>query len=172
MDAVNNTQIYLDKELDTIVRIDNHEVHKLFNISGNLNMLHHFNEGERLSMDLDYIYYKDLNPVDYVNYYYDGNGEHLFQFRTKSDKETPIKFWVGSADYSKKLSAKVTLETGVKGTWSEFRNDVIVQNRHEDEWETDESLTANYELNESILAAYGSLNIAFNEKNNAKVRLL
>jgi hypothetical protein len=171
MDAVNNTQIYLDKSLDTMVRIDNHEVHKLTNISGNLNMLHNFNEGERLSMDLDYIYYKDLNPVDYVNYYYDGNGEPLFQFRTKSDKETPIKFWVWSADYNKKFSSKFSLETGVKGTWSEFRNDVSVQNKQDDEWETDESLTANYELNESILAAYGSLNIAFNEKNNAKVGL-
>jgi hypothetical protein len=171
MDAFNKSQIFLDGHLDTIVHITNTEIHNLHNYSFNFNMLHNFNENEHISLDADYIYYKDHNPVDYLNEYFDGNGVPLFSQQTKSGKETPIKFWVSNADYFKKLGRKVNMEAGVKGTASKFINEVSVQNLEQGTWEADPSLTASYDLHETILAAYSSFSITFNEKNTAKVGL-
>ncbi len=170
MDAVNTSRILLDRKLDTVLLVNNHEIHNLYNYSVNFNLLHNFNERERLSMDADYIYYKDHNPVGYDNFYFDGNGASLFDRQTRSGKETPIRFWVANADYNKR-GKKAEAEAGVKATLSQFRNDVSVVNLEQGNWVTDKDLTASYNLEESILAAYTSCTIHLNEKTSAKLGL-
>ena len=74
MIAQNTSNIFIDNKIDTVVIIDNEEKHFLFNYGGNLNLQHSFSADEKLTANLDYVYYKDSNPVAYLNSYYDGNG--------------------------------------------------------------------------------------------------
>ncbi|MGZ3917056.1 MAG: TonB-dependent receptor domain-containing protein [Flavisolibacter sp.] len=171
MDAFNTSNIFLDQQLDTVVRIINREIHNLRNYSANFNLLHNFSENERLSFDADYFSYRDHNPVDYHNSYFDGNGLPLFEQQTRSGKETPIRFWVSNADYFKKLGKKTELEAGVKASLSKFKNDVSVLNLDQGVWKTDPGLTANYDLNESVWAGYTSFSFHFSEKNSGKMGL-
>lgn len=171
MDALNRSSILRDQRLDTLVHINNDEVNDLANYSANLNLLHNFTADEKLSLDVDYIYYRSDNPTDYLNAYFDGVGGSLFTQQTRSGKETPIRFWVSNADYSRKLGKKVNMDAGVKGSFSRFVNDVNVENLLQGAWVADKEFTARYNLEESILAAYSSFGISFNEKNSAKVGL-
>jgi hypothetical protein len=171
MDALNRSSILLDQRLDTLVRINNDEVNDLANYSANINLLHNFTADEKLSLDVDYIYYRSDNPTDYLNAYFDGFGGSLFTQQTRSGKETPIRFWVSNADYSRKLGKKVSMDAGVKGSFSRFVNDVSVENLLQGTWVADKEFTARYNLEESILAAYSSFGISINEKNSAKVGL-
>jgi hypothetical protein len=171
MTAQNKSNIFLNGALDTIVTIQNDELHRLINYAANVNLLHNFSGDEKVTMNLDYVYYKDRNPVSYLNSYFDGDGGFLKNEATRSNKTTPIKFWTGAVDYSKKLSPKVEMEAGVKATISQFINDVSVERQDQGNWIKDPDLTARYKLNERIGAAYASFTIAFNEKTNAKMGL-
>lgn len=171
MDARNRSSILLDQRLDTLVQIHNDEENDLANYSANLNLLHNFTADEKLSVDVDYIHYRSDNPTDYLNAYYDGLGASLYTLQTRSGKETPIRFWVSNADYSRKLGKKVNMDAGVKGSFSRFVNDVSVENLLQGMWVADKEFTTRYNLEESILAAYSSFGISINEKNSAKVGL-
>jgi hypothetical protein len=171
MEAFNESNILKSGKLDTVVHVVNDEINDLQNYSANLNLLHNFREGERLTADLDYIRYRSDNPVDYINTYYDGSGLLLYSEQMRSGKQTPITFWVGSTDYSRKLSKKADLEAGLKASASQFVNDVTVENLTPTGWVPDKDFTTSYDLDESILAAYSSFSINFNEKNSAKLGL-
>ncbi|MDB5250344.1 MAG: hypothetical protein JWQ40_4738 [Segetibacter sp.] len=169
MNAQNNTDIFLNQKLDTVLKITNHELHDLYNYGANLNVQHNFSADEKLILNIDYVHYKDHNPTDYLNSYFNGTGDFLYNRKTKSGKETPITFWVENADYSKKLGKKLTMEAGIKATFSTFTNDVGVDREKDNRWVTDNSLTAKYSLKERITAAYTTFNITINDKMSAKV---
>ncbi|MDB5206254.1 MAG: hypothetical protein JWR72_1329 [Flavisolibacter sp.] len=169
MTAVNKSEISINGVLDTMIVIDNTEQHPLSNYSANINLLHQFNGKEKLSVNLDHIYYKDANTVDYVNNYYNGSEAFLYDELMKSFKSTPISFWVSSADYTKKWSDKVEMETGVKSTISRFTNDVQVERAKQAAWIVDQSLTAEFYLKEEIHAAYVAFNIKLSAKTGAKL---
>jgi outer membrane receptor protein involved in Fe transport len=169
MKALNTTSIYKNGSLDTTIIIDNPERHPLNNYSANINLLQHFKAEEQLSINLDYIYYNDANTLTYLNNFYSGNGSFIYSDRTKSNKETPIHFWVATANYSKKLGKKMDMEAGVKSTFSTFINDVRVERELQNNWTIDNDLTARHNLKERILAAYTSFNITFNEKTKSKI---
>lgn len=171
MTAQNRSNIFTDRQLDTVITIANDEVHSLYNYGVNLNMQHNFTADEKLSVNLDYIYYKDRDPVNYLSSYFTGIGNFLYDQATRSNKETPIKFWTGNADYSKKSGKKVSVEAGIKGTLSKFVNKVTVENAIQNNWIKDPDLTTSYALNENISAAYTSLSIAINDKTNSKLGL-
>jgi hypothetical protein len=171
MTALNTSNIFLNSVLDTAISIDNEEEHPIENWAANINMQHRFTEGQQLTLNLDYVWYKDANFTDYLNHYYKGDGSFLYDTKTQSSKTTPIKFWVGSADYTKKLSKNIDLETGLKATLSRFENDVWVKRAVQNDWVTDPEFTASYHLKESIGAAYTSLNIKLSGKTSAKAGL-
>lgn len=169
MDARNLSHISLNQKLDTVIDIFIKENHPIQNYTANINVQHNFNADDKVTVNLDRIYTKDKNPTDYVNNYYDGNGNGLFTTQAKSNKETPLKFWVAAADYNKKWSNKVSMEAGIKGTISKFTNDVGVENFIGNNWLKDESLSAIYDLKEDISAAYATFSFQFSEKSSAKV---
>jgi hypothetical protein len=109
--------------------------------------------------------------VNYLNNYYNGSGAFVYSQNVKSSKITPVNFWVGTADYSKKISKKTDLEAGVKGTISNFNNEVQIDRLVQNTWRTDPSLSAIYDLKESIAAAYSSLAINLSEKTGIKMGL-
>ena len=164
MDANNTGTVYINKQPDTLSNVDNHENHNLSSYSINVNLQHSYNANEKITLNVDYLYYRDNNPVSYLNNYYNGSGSFVYAQNVKSSKLTPVNFWVGTADYSKKLSKKTDLEAGIKGTLSQFNNEVKIERLVQDIWKTDPALSAIYDLKESIAAAYTSITINLSEK--------
>ena len=108
---------------------------------------------------------------DYKNNYHDGTGQFLFNEDVRTRKKTPITFWVGKMDYTRKLGSKVNMEVGVKATSSRFDNDVTVERGTNGNWQIDPEYTSNATLKESILAAYTAYNINPDEATNLKLGL-
>ena len=171
MDALNNTNIFVNNALDTILSNYTHELHQLNNYGTNLNLQHNYSADEKLTLNFDYIYYYDNNPVRYLNKYANGSGTLISEQQTRSSKKTPIKFWTFTADYTKKISKKIELEAGVKETISRFNNNVAVESLVQNSWTKDPELTAEYALKETISAAYTSFNVGISEATNMKLGL-
>lgn len=169
MDAVNKSNIFLNNKPDTIVTIAQTERHPLDNYSINLNVQHRFTPNEQLSVNADNIYFRDANKLDYFNSFFNGNGGFLYNDKTKSRKETPIRFFVTTADYSKKIGDKADMEAGVKSTVSNFVNDVSVEREVQNTWTVDEDFTSKHNLDESIFAAYTSFIVKLSEKTTTKL---
>jgi hypothetical protein len=170
MDAVNNSSMFLNKTKDTSVKLINDEINQWRNYMVNVNLQHDISSRQKISFDADYLYYFDNNPTNYFNSYYNGSGNLLFNEQTTSGKKTPIHIWVAKSDY-KTTIGKAEVETGLKGTTSQFTNDVIVQNLEQNQWITNNDFTAKYNLKESIGAAYGSFQINPTEKLTLKAGL-
>jgi len=171
MESVNTSHIFRSNVLDTTIVIDNNEKHPISNYTANINLTHQFTATEKITFNGDHVYFNDANDVDYENRFFNGGGNFLFDELTRSAKETPIRFWVGSADYAKKFSDKVDMEGGVKATLSRFTNDVSVERKLQNNWKVDGELTSINFLKESILAAYTSFAIQFSKKTSGKMGL-
>lgn len=163
MDAVNNSLMLVNKAKDTSVVLINDEINQWHHYMVNVNLQHNISPTQRISFDADYLYYFDNNPTNYFNSYYNAAGNLINDERTTSGKKTPIHIWVGKADYMTTIG-KAEIETGIKGTASQFTNDVMVQNLDQNQWVTNYDYTAKYNLKEHIGAAYGSLQINPTEK--------
>lgn len=171
MNAVNNTHLFTNGILDTIMRIDQDEKHPLENLALNFNLQHQFKPEQRLSLNVDRIFYHHANSLNYFNNFYGNNGRFLYNDKAKSSKQTPIRFWVASADYTKRLGKKADMESGVKATFSNFVNDVRVDREAQNGWFVDPAFTSKHTLNESIFAAYTSFNFQLGEKTTSKAGL-
>lgn len=171
MKADNNAFVSEDYTLDTTVSIVNNELHTTRSYGININLQHTFKPDEKLTVNFDYLDYYDNNPNDYNNSYFNAYNNFIYDEKVKSSKTTPLKFWVTAIDYSKKISKKVEMEAGLKGTVSRLTNDVQVATLFQNIWVTDTSLSGNHKLKESIAAAYSSFSIAFNKKTSVKLGL-
>lgn len=167
----NTSTVSKNGVLDTLIKMNNSELNHWYNYGANANFQYSFNENDRLSVNADYIYYKNNQPVNYQSLYYDGSGKFMYEQIYRSGKVTPINFWVAAVDYSKKLGKHVSLDAGLKQTFSSFNNDVSFERLQQDVWVKDDSLSAVYELKEDYSAAYASFNIAFSESTEAKAGL-
>ena len=161
--------IFINNQLDTLLKNSNYEINRWSNIGGNINMQHNFRQEEKLSLNLDYIFYTNNQPVHYFTSYYKGSGDFLYDETKRSGKSTPITFWIGAADYSKKLGKKVSIETGIKETSAAFTNDITLEKFMQPLWVIDTALSAKYKLNESYSALYTSFNITINKTTDAKI---
>lgn len=170
MDAKNLSSVYANGVLDTMVTVDNQEKHPLNSYDINLNLQKNFKEG-KLALNLDYMNYREKNPVSYLNTYYDGNGMFLYEEQMRSDKNTPVRLWVGAVDFERRLNKKINLSAGVKATFSAFTNAVIIERLLSGGWTPDPALTATYFLDENISAAYSSLDWSLSEKTTMKMGL-
>lgn len=171
MTSYNNLTIDKNNVTDTAVSIVNTELNHWKHFMGNINFSHKISENENIAADIDYLYYKDDNPNTYVNTYFDGNGNELSEEHTKSSKLTPLNFWVGKVDYSKKINEKINMEAGAKIGLSKFTNDVAVETLQQNVWMKDTGLTAKYHLKENIAAAYTAFGIKASAKTNLKLGL-
>ncbi|UEG51278.1 TonB-dependent receptor family protein [Ferruginibacter lapsinanis] len=171
MNADNSLATSKNNIPDTNITVLNHELNQWKHIMGNINFSHTFKEGEVITADLDYLYYKDNNPNDYDNKYFNSAGTLLSEEQTRSGKLTPLSFWVGKIDYTKKLGKKVNLEAGAKLALSKFSNSVSVENGGAGNWVKDPELTADYKLKENIGALYTSLSIEASAKTSLKLGL-
>ena len=171
MKADNYASLFANKNLDSTINITNNELHTTGSYVVNLNMQHTFRPDEKLFVNFDYLHYYDKNPTDYNNAYFNASKVFIYDEQVKSDKKTPLKFWIGALDYEKKLSKKVNMEAGLKGTTSRLSNDVEVATLIQNSWVSDPILTNFHKLRESIGAGYSSFSITFNEKTSMKAGL-
>jgi len=171
MDALNKVAIIYNSRLDTSLNIVNDELNRWRNYGLNMNVQHTFKNTGVLTFNADHLYYEQENPSNYLNSYYNGSGGFLFENQTRSGKVTPIRMWVSSADYSKKLGKKTDFEMGLKAAHSRFTNDVEVNRLLQNSWIEDPSLTSKYNLKEQIAAAYSSVSVNLNSKMDIKLGL-
>ena len=149
------------------MRID--EVNLWNNYLGNLNFQHQFTKSQTLNVDFDYAYYHQDQPSEYDIKYYDEGGNLTREDRLRAGKETPIQFTVGKVDYTNNIGKKVKLESGLKGAFSTFDNNISLEALGPQGWEIDPNFTAEYTLNEDVLAAYATVTLKLNEKTDMKV---
>ena len=171
MDAVNTSEQMENGVPVSFVELLNYELHTLKNFRTNINLRHDFKKDGFINFDVDYLYYYDKNPTNYVNSYFDGNNNFLEEELTNSDKETPVTVVVGNADYSNQINDKLKFETGVKAAFLTFGNDVLVETFDGQNFIEDPSLTSNSNLDERILAAYTSLGYTISDKTDLKLGL-
>jgi Outer membrane protein beta-barrel family/Carboxypeptidase regulatory-like domain len=171
MDAVNSIYTKLNGTADTSIKVINDEINHWKHLMGNVNLQHSFASGDELTINADYLRYKDSNPTNYSNIYYKGGVNPVRNESTRSGKETIITIVPVQLDYKKKINSKLEFETGAKAVFSKFTNDVRIETQMQNIWKPDSSLTANYFLNENIGAGYASLSIIASEKTSIKAGL-
>lgn len=171
MKAESRTLLLANRQTDTIINSNIHEINNWKSFNTNLNVYHVLGKDENLSANLDYLYFRAQNPVDYTNDYFSGTHDLLYSTRVKSSKLTPIRFFIGSMDYNRKLGKSIDLQAGIKLTFSGFTNDIVVERWQQNTWETDGDFSANYLLNEDIRAGYISVSSNLDPKTILKTGL-
>jgi hypothetical protein len=171
MQANNLSEKRINGSLDTIIRIASEEVNQWRHYGGNMHVQHTFSKRSSLLFDADYLYYYDNNPVDYENRFFNNSEVLVGGSTARSSKKTPIRIGVGKLDYIHTFKDEMKLETGVKATVSNFGNDVKVEELNGTVWVPQPGLTANYHLDEEILAAYATLERKLTQKTSAKIGL-
>jgi len=137
--------------------IETNEINHWTQIAGNFHLEQLIGE-HKLTLDYDHLYYKDDNPSNY-------QFEEAGQFNYKAiEKETPISFNVFNLDYNGALSEKLSLETGIKSTSSNFQNHIDVTSIVGENIIRDEELSNSTAMDEKIWAAYTSVNFKLNDK--------
>ncbi len=111
---------YKNWQPDTIMKLSNNEINHWRNYSTNINLQHTYNKADKVSFNLDYIWYSNNQPVNYTTHYYDGAGNFISTRQYKSEKITPVAFWVGALDFNNQLSKNISVEAGLKSTFSNF----------------------------------------------------
>jgi len=171
MDAFNTSRLTRNGIPDTLIQTDMDEVNHWKHLGGTLRYDHSFANGMTLSAETSYLWYTDSNPTNYDNAFRSGAGEFLFSRQTRAGKETPIHVNVDQVDLTGKAGERARWEAGVKATFSSFTNDISVDQNNGSGWVSEEDLTAVYELQERILAAYASVEYKFGPKTSAKAGL-
>ena len=171
MDAFNDITVKESDALVSQIKMQIDELNLWNNYLGNLNLQHKFTKSQTLNLDLDYAYYHQDQPNNYDIKYYDENNIIEQEEQLRVGKETPIQFMVGKVDYINNIRENVKLETGIKGAFSTFDNDISLEMKELQDWITDPDFTAEYTLNENILAAYSALSIKIDAKSDLKFGL-
>ncbi len=130
----------------------------------NLNIQHNFKPKESLSFDVDYLYYKNDNPSNYENDFFDGENNLLESGSVRINKVSPIANLSGKIDYNKTFKNNIQFQLGVKGTASKFNNLIEVDDLINGDYVRNEVFSQDYELDEKIGAAYTSVTFNLNKK--------
>jgi outer membrane receptor protein involved in Fe transport len=157
MQAINTAFISSKGNLDTVISINNREVNRWKNYSANFNIHHTIDKKTELVFNADYIYYKNSDPVNYTNDYYNNSHSLLNEERIQTTKETPIRFKVAALDISSRLDSTTVLNVGAKTTFLTFDNNIGFNRLKQNIWERDSALSAVHALREDYSAAYVSL---------------
>jgi bisphosphoglycerate-dependent phosphoglycerate mutase len=171
MDAFNESFDTSNGAIISYVELVNDELNHWKHFGANYNLKHNFTDDKFISFDVDYLYYKDNNPTNYENSFFDENRTFINTEFLRSGKVTPLKTYVSKFDYSNKINKKIKIEAGIKGTLSDFKNDVSVENLVGIDWIIDPTLTNKSNLDEKIFAIYGALDYTIDDKTSVKFGL-
>ncbi|SMD42248.1 Outer membrane receptor proteins, mostly Fe transport [Aquiflexum balticum DSM 16537] len=172
MTAPNVTKSNYSISPDTLFRMTTVEINKWSHIMGNINLQHTFQNGQVISTNVDYLTYKNSNPSWYTIMNYDESDDLIGSQEFRVSKDTPIDLWVTDLNHSMKMGKSVSVESGLRATFSKFTNTVVFEEKLGSDWLIDPKFTNDGLLNEDILAAFSTAKIDFDEKTtlNAGVR--
>lgn len=125
-------------------------------LSVGLNYKTNPSENSTFSVYYDYLRYDNNNPTDYLEEEFDTSGQLLISRPFLTRKKTPFVFHVGKTDYSHKISDLFSIEAGVKGTFTNFENDLRFYDVVVGVPLLAEGISDIFTLDERILASYVS----------------
>jgi len=164
MDALADIKRTINQNPSTSLIMNTVEENDWLQLLGNINLKHEFNKDFSMTVDLDRINYNSSNPTDYYQDFFDTQGNPTTQEQLRSRKETGIDIFTSAIDFTSKLSDRVTLEFGAKGSFTELDNDIVVDRLENGGWNADEGLTVYAEMFENIGAGYSSATIKASDK--------
>ena len=132
------------------------EINKWQSATGSLGLRHQLDDRQDINLSFDYLYYHNNNPSSYINETSLNDLPVPENEIIQVEKLTPINFKIANFDYTNNFNTKLSMEAGVKGTLSQFINNVNVTRLVEGEMIIDRAFTNRSTLDERILAAYGS----------------
>lgn len=132
------------------------EINKWQSATGSLGIRHRLDDRQEINLSFDYLYYHNDNPSGYDNKTSLNESPATENEVIQVEKRTPIHFKIVNLDYTNNINAQLSMDAGVKGTLSQFTNDVSVMRLVEDEMIIDPAFTNRSNLDEKILAVYGS----------------
>lgn len=158
---------YLNPGTDSLVQGYRTDQNLLKQYMVNANLLHNFSENQQLNLDLDYFYYHSHQPQDYV---YDYFKKNIFSWRDeiKIGRRTPMNIWVAKLDYRLQPLKNLSIETGIKATYSTFYNDVLLEIKRDDRWLRDPKFSESASMDEVVGAAFGSFSYKIDETSDLK----
>ena len=157
VDRINSTNILSPDSTITTNTVVN-ETNRWQSATASLGVHHQLSDQEELTVSLDYLYYHQLQPSNYHREIRENNADFIKREVIEVDKQTPIHFEVASVDYSNTMSEIFSFEAGVKGTMSQFTNNVTTTRTEDGITITDPMFTSSAKLDEMILAGYTSAN--------------
>src|ERR1700744_6501420 len=105
-------------------------------------------------MDLDYLHYEMMGKQNFDNQLLEAGGyDSVF----RSSIPTTIKIYSGKLDAEAAIGGGVTLQAGVKLSFSRTDNAATYQNLENQQWVVDETRSNHFAYRENIQAAYTSL---------------
>ncbi|MGC3945779.1 MAG: TonB-dependent receptor [Chryseolinea sp.] len=147
-DAYNTTTFNSDSITQTTLRATESNI--WWSATGSIGIQHQLNDQRRIDVSIDYLYYHNNNPSNYVGHMPDAHEIDL-------TKKTPIQFLVATAQYvSTERSAALSWDAGVKAAFSSFDNRVEVHRLENEAWIHDSQFSSYSTVREHILAAYVS----------------
>ena len=152
MDSWSLTNAVVDAETSA-TKTTSYEENRLFRILSNFNLRHSFSEKTKLILDYDFIKFKRKNPTDYTAEDIEIGTTQNF----RSNATTPVTVHVVKADLELKPSEKISMQYGLKGTFSDFENQVVVAYEENDVFVQDPEFTDDYYLSEGIYAMYTNI---------------
>ncbi len=157
---------------DTLVRMTTIEENSWSHIMGNINLQHTFQNGQVISTNVDYLTYKNSNPSWYTIMKYNISNILINSEEFRVTKDTPIELWVTDLNHSMEIGESISVESGIRATFSKFTNTVVFEEKLGSDWSFDADFSSDGLLNEDILAGFSSAKIKFNDKTtlNAGVR--
>jgi outer membrane receptor protein involved in Fe transport len=171
MDASTVFNNHITPDSSSLGTIQINELNVWNHFASNIHLTHQITNKSSLRLDMDYNLSKNNNPSSYdLDFYYPKlqltNAEMI-----DMTKMTPITMKVVGLDYSFQPSAEFKFEAGVKGTFSDFENDVEVIFTRNGSSFRDEELSMLAFLDEDILAGYLSTEWIINESSQVNAGL-
>lgn len=128
---------------------------------------------DKLSLDVDYLYFNNSTPSEVNNTFFDENGhkagtnnDTLFSPRQKGTSNTAIHVGVAKMDFTKQWSSKLKMETGIKGTYTFASSGSGIQSLIDGKWIARDETVNQLEMREGIGAAYASFNLQLDSLTN------
>jgi outer membrane receptor protein involved in Fe transport len=137
---------------------------RLSNLTSSINIERVLKDGEKISMEGDYIHYSSDGPTVVNTSFVNKHGEQVYANNSVSAQQqrgfanTTINVGVFKADYTNQLSPLLKLETGIKGTHTGSSSSSGIESLNNGVWERNMQTAANIYMKEDIGAAYLSLN--------------
>ncbi len=153
-----------------LLKVDMDERNRWTSAINNINLERTLSKDEKISVDVDYLYYKNSNPSYFKNYFLNAKGEDAVSPEPRSfpeqsvTNETPVHIFVYKADYEKRFTPAIRMEAGIKASDSKIVNSIELRNLENGEWRSsNDPNTANRMImKETIKAAYSALDLYIN----------